>query len=91
MCSFLTGPADPLYKPFQAAFNHMVLGQWTTWNWPRNHQDWKFQRGEQLLLLFHRWMTNNTFPREDYRELLELAVTYLGGQVSQLNVLNKQK
>ena len=91
MHSILTGPAEQLYKCFQAAFNRMVLGQWTTRNWPRNHQDWKFQRGEQLLLLFHRWMTNNTFPREDYRELLELAVTYLGGQVSQLNLLNKQK
>ncbi len=79
--SVLTGPADPLYKRFQAAFPRLRLGQWSTWTWPANQQDWKHQRADQLLLLFRTWMENNIFPREDYRELLELAVTYLGGQV----------
>ncbi len=77
----LTGPADPLYKRFQAAFNRMVLGRWTTWQWPANNRSWKHRRAEQLLIVYHDWMRNNVFPREDRRELLELAVTYLGGQV----------
>ena len=80
-CDFLAGPADPLYKRFQAAFGRLVLGHWVTWTWPADQQSWKFQRGDAVLQLFGRWMRDNVFPREDYRELLELAVTYLGGQV----------
>jgi hypothetical protein len=69
----------------------MVLGQWVTWNWPADPHNWKFQHCDSLLQMFRRWMQNNVFPREDYRELLELTVTYLGGQVYLIMVIFYRK
>ena len=33
-------------------------------------------------------LQNNVFPREDYRELLELSILYLGGTVPKFKLLN---
>ena len=74
----MTAPSDTLYKRFQATFGRMVLGQWVTWVWPADPQNWKFQHGDSLLQTFRRWMEDNVFPREDYQELLELAVILEG-------------
>ncbi|KZR98709.1 Uncharacterized protein APZ42_005748, partial [Daphnia magna] len=76
------GPSERIFVGFQTEFPaldqsvaHLVLYDWSTLSEPLRKQaqsvlDW----GELCL-------ADNTFPREDYRELVEITVVFLGGVV----------
>ena len=51
------------------------------WKWPDDSDSFLFKQAEKILEWAEERMVNGTFPREDYRELLELTVVYLGGTV----------
>ena len=54
------------------------------WKWPGNMEDWRYQKANEILIWADYHMENATWPREDYRELLELVVLYLGGMVKRV-------
>ena len=54
----------------------------TLWEWPQDPNSWLYQQALAVLEWARQAMLNGTFPREDYRELLELIVKFLGGEVS---------
>lgn len=55
--------------------------QLKVWHLPENQDDFLFKQALEVKI----WVTNciekNTFPREDYRELCELILFYLGGSI----------
>ena len=73
------GPDDPLFKEFKAFFGFINLDNRTVWKWPTSVRDRRHQRAGDILVWADRHMQRATWPREDYRELLELEVLYLGG------------
>ena len=77
------GPDDKLFKSFREVFEKIVLNDRALWNWP-NEGDWRKEKASNVL----EWATINmekgTWIREDYRELLELVVIYLGGVTKRL-------
>ena len=54
------------------------------WTWPVNQDDWRLQRAEEVLTWATTHMEIGTFPREDYRELIELVAIFLGGVVKRV-------
>ena len=76
-------PDDPLFKRFKERFGCIALEDRNMWNWP-NDDDWRHQKAEQVLAWANTRMEHETWPREDYRELLELVVIFLGGVVKRI-------
>ena len=79
------GPDDSLFKEFKSFFGFIDLDKRSLWVWPGSIRDWRSRRAKEVLLWADDHMQNATWPREDYRELLELVVTYLGGAVKRLH------
>ena len=49
--------------------------------------DWMQQEGKDVLSWAERELVKNTWPREDYRELLKLTIVCLGGEVPNFQFL----
>ena len=77
------GPDGSLFMEFKAFFGFINLDNRTVWKWPTSVRDWRHQRVGDILVWADRHMQRATWPREDYRELLELVVSY---QVININV-----
>ena len=77
-------PTDPLFKDFKTDFDFIDLEKRTLWNWPVDQNDWRFQRASEVLEWATMHMEIATFPREDYRELIELVTVFLGGVVKRV-------
>ena len=58
----------------------MVPQNTVVWSWPRDLQDFLYRKASSVVEWARARMLDRTFPREDYRELLELVSHYLGGQ-----------
>ena len=78
------GPDDPLFKRFKEIFENLEIENRTTWEWPEDSNDWRHQRATAVLSWADKHMQLATWPREDYRELLELVVMFLGGVVKRV-------
>ena len=76
------GPVDPLFKKFKDQFDSLVVNndELRKWQWPIT-DNFLHQQATEVLEWANQHMLSATFPREDYRELLELLVFYLGGAV----------
>ena len=70
-----TGPDDVLFKLFKKKFNLIDTTQLERWIWPAN-TDWRHQRAEDVLEWADLHMSQGTWPREDYREMVELTVSW---------------
>lgn len=74
------GPEDVLFKKFQAEWG--ILDRDTSnlnlFKWPEMSTELSFQ-AETVLKWTKECILKNIFPREDYRELIELVFIYLGG------------
>ena len=79
------GPDDPLFKELQKLFSFIDLDKRTLWKWPKTARDWRHRRANEVLLWADHHMQKATWPREDYRELLELVTVYLGGVVKRVH------
>ena len=77
------GPDDPLFKRFKERFGFIALEDRNVWNWP-NDDHWRHQKAEQVLAWPNTHMEHGTWQREDYRELLELVVIFLGEVVKRI-------
>ena len=79
------GPDDSLFKEFKKFFGFINLDIRLAWVRPNSVRDWRSQRANEVLLWADQHMEKMTWPREDYRELLELVVTFLGGAVKRVH------
>ena len=73
-------PEDKLFSKFKKVFSFISLNEKVFWQWPQDH-DWRYQRASDVLEWAEMHMRLGTWPREDYRELLEVTVIFLGGVV----------
>lgn len=53
----------------------------TLYEWPENENDPTYIHASNTLKWGETCLKDEIFPREDYRELLELTVIFLGGQI----------
>jgi len=76
--SSISGPDIPLFKRFKAKWADINLENYTTGH---NSKEIKYILGDDLdtVLNFCNQMILNTFPRDDYKEFLELIIIFLGG------------
>ena len=75
------GSDDPLFKKFKTEFQTIDNNK-TSWVWPE-----KGTFRESLAVKVLEWTSkqmNKDWPREDYRELLELITVFIGGQVTRV-------
>ena len=56
-------------------------GVYQQWAWPRDPNNWKHKRADEVLEWACGFMANGDFWCGDHRELLEHVVSYLGGVV----------
>ena len=64
-----------------STLDRKVYSQWT---WPPDAPDWRYARATSVLKWANDHMELGTWCREDYRELLELVVLFLGGAVKRV-------
>ena len=78
------GPEDQLFKRFRDVFPTIDKLDRSTWEWPEDPNDWRHTKATSVLEWADKHMELGTWSREDYRELLELTVIYLGGMVKRV-------
>lgn len=80
------GPTDPAFEMFKKKFGFIPLHHFHLWEWPDDFPSQPFTFLVNRALQVREWgehhLLNGTFGRDDYRELCELMVQYLGGQVN---------
>jgi hypothetical protein len=54
----------------------------TLFEWPANQLSCVWIQAKSVLTWEEQCLKDNTFPREDYRELVQLIVVYLGGKAT---------
>ena len=87
--SFLTAPTDRLFEQFRDRFHGIPIDNdnLRLWQWPDDfpaHQPYTFltTRAIEVKARAQEHLLANDFGRDDYRELCELMIKYLGGHVS---------
>ena len=78
------GPQKSYYKDFKTAWSSLKLdtSSMKLFDWQKySGQEFLIQRAKSSLHWAQDNLDRNTFPRDDYKELNELIVVYLGGKV----------
>lgn len=78
------GPDDKLFKKFKEVFPTLSIDERMLWVWPVDTNSWRYEKAFDVLIWADEHMELATWAREDYRELLELVVLFLGGQVKRV-------
>ena len=78
-------PEDPLFKKFKKVFGSINVSRRSSWDWPNDPNDWRYTRASDVLEWACKHMSIATWPREDYRELIELVSIFLGGIVKRVH------
>ena len=76
-------PEDSVFTKFRRNFGLINGDERELWLWP-DENDWRHQRALEVLAWAENHMKMGTWPREDYRELLELTVIFLGGAAKRM-------
>ena len=80
-----TGPKNTLFKRLQDSWSELLpmidLTQLTKFDWKKVEGTALETQAESALQILGQFLKNKTFVREDYKELCELAVLFLGGAV----------
>ena len=76
------GPEDILFKKFQTEWEMLDRdsSNLNLFEWPEKSTDLWYQ-ADNVFKWAKDCLTKNTFPKEDYRELIELTFVYLGGKL----------
>ena len=79
----LDRPDEPLFKTFQSDYSSFEIdySSLCLFEWPTDKLCPIWIQAKSVLTWAEQCLKNETFPREDYRELLQLTVKYLGGDV----------
>ena len=82
----MAGPTDPLFERFKKDFEFIPVDELRLWEWPVDFPTrpltFLANRGDEVRRWGEQHLLTGTFGRDDYRELCELVVHYLGGQVN---------
>ena len=82
------GPTHPLYQQLRrkwpTADVNSKLNQLTTFNWDSKPELIK-SRAREAVVILKRFKADNVFPRADYKELVNLSLLYLTGEVDGVN------
>ncbi|KAK4024350.1 hypothetical protein OUZ56_009768 [Daphnia magna] len=86
-------PIEPLMKRFQQDWNDLDRGTegLCLFEWDGDEESDTFQQASKVLKWGENHLMACSFPREDYRELIELTVVYLGGKVPPPRIFNLRK
>ena len=76
-----SGPDDGLFMRFKNCFGQLDRNDLHLWEWPNDPQSPAAIQATLVLHWAEQHCASATFPRADYRELCELLVAVLGGQV----------
>lgn len=82
MLLFVVAPIDPMFREFRKIYPSLVWNgnDLRLWSWPEDPHDFLAILAGEARDWGQRWLAEGSF-NGDYRELLELVVHYLGGQV----------
>lgn len=75
------GPDEELFKEFSKAWNEFPHDQYSPCNDPRFEEN-EYLRGlrdQAIAFIFEQLEYRENFPRDDYVEILELSLLFLGG------------
>jgi hypothetical protein len=77
-------PDEPIFKRFQSDYSSFDIdySNLTLFEWPANQLSCVWIQAKSVLTWEEQCLKDNTFPREDYRELVQLMVVYLGGKAT---------
>ena len=78
------GPSDKMFVNFRIEFPNLPAdGNLRIWGWPEMERPYNFlaERAVDVLNFCQQHLLNESFGRDDYRELYELIIKFLGGQV----------
>ena len=82
----LSAPTDPVFEAFKKKFGFIPLHPLRLWEWPEDHSTQPYPFIVARAIAVRHWgedhLLHESFGRDDYRELCELTVHYLGGQVN---------
>jgi hypothetical protein len=78
-------PDEPLFKRFKDEFDSLEK-TFTTWKWPANKSCFLLKQGQTVLNWAKECLKSKTFPREDYLELCQLIVLFLGGDIGKTDL-----
>ena len=85
------GPTDKLFKKFRDRFPgiNVDVDDLHLWQWPDMSRPHTFvvARALEVREFLKEHLLTEAFGRDDYRELCELIIKYLGGQVGYVFVL----
>ena len=80
-----TGPGEPLFKKLQDNWSALLpeidLGNLAKFDWQAVSGTELEDQAQKSLEILSHFLKSHTFPREDYREMCELVVLFLGGAV----------
>ena len=96
VCGKTSNPEDPLFKRFKEMFDQLDTTDLHTFSWDGDEVSlvgpYKF--ATERALAVKEWAEQccirGSFPREDYRELLELITHMLGGTIKRRSEVNKE-
>ena len=82
----VSGPTDPLFQKFRDCFPNLPLDTQNMefWEWPDMEMPYTFivSRALDARAFCEKHLLSEAFGRDDYRELCELIIKYLGGKVN---------
>lgn len=81
---YFSGPTDRTFERFRESYPHIPANpHLKLWTWPDITPPHTFLTAKALevLAFCQRHLQTEAFGRDDYRELCELIIEFLGGQV----------
>lgn len=77
------GPDEQLFKRFQSEWNNFShdLNDLKVFEWPLDKNSNIWNQASEVISWGEQCIDRDTFPREDYRELLELTLVFLTGDL----------
>lgn len=84
-------PDEPIFKRFQSDYSSFDIdySNLTLFEWPADQLSRVWIQAKSVLTWAEQCLKENTFPREDYRELVQLTVVYLGGKVTSFRFMSQ--
>ena len=80
---YFAAPFDPVFEEFRKKFHAIDRQNLRLWTWPEMSQPHTFlvARALEVRDFLNEHLARGCFGRDDYRELAELIMKFLGGQV----------
>ncbi|XP_065665116.1 uncharacterized protein LOC136086720 [Hydra vulgaris] len=86
-------PDEPIFQHFRAEFSRIDIdySNLNFFKWPTDIKSEIFNQASLVLKWAYQCLEEKIFPREDYLELIELTIIYLGGKLSMERIFKIHK